>query len=45
MACNKPLPGHARKNSGLNWHVPREAGGLLVSDTGKITRESQAVRQ
>lgn len=34
-----------RKDFGLNWNVALETGGLLVSDTVKITLEVQAVKQ
>jgi polyisoprenoid-binding protein YceI len=34
-----------RKDFGLNWNVALEAGGLLVSDTVKISLDVQAVKQ
>lgn len=34
-----------RKDFGLNWNVALEAGGMLVSDTIKISLEIQAVKQ
>ncbi len=34
-----------RKDFGLNWNVALEAGGMLVSDTIKITLEIQAAKQ
>jgi polyisoprenoid-binding protein YceI len=34
-----------RKDFGLNWNVALETGGVLVSDTIKITVEIQAVKQ
>lgn len=34
-----------RKNFGLNWNVALEAGGMLVSDTIKISLEIQAVKE
>lgn len=34
-----------RKDFGLTWNVALEAGGVLVSDTVKISLEVQAVRQ
>ena len=32
-----------RKDFGLNWNVALEAGGVLVSDTIKISLEVEAV--
>jgi len=34
-----------RKDFGLNWNVALETGGVLVSDTVKISLEVQAVKQ
>lgn len=34
-----------RKDFGLNWNVALEAGGMLVSDTIKISLEIQAVKE
>lgn len=34
-----------RSDFGLNWNVALEAGGMLVSDSVKISLEIQAVRQ
>jgi polyisoprenoid-binding protein YceI len=34
-----------RKDFGLNWNVALEAGGVLVSDTVKVTLDLQLVRK